>query len=74
MPTSENREAIAFGSLVKTDQGVFFISVSLGKVICGAESCYALSPTAPLGNALIGHKKHDKVRFREKTYLIEDIQ
>lgn len=74
MPTSVNRETIAFGSLVKTDQGLFFISVSLGKVTAGTTSCYALSPTAPLGNVLIGHKKDDAVRFREKVYFIEEIQ
>ena len=74
MPSSENRETIAFGSLIKTNQGLFFISVSLGKVTSGAESCYALSPTAPLGNEFIGRKKGDKVIFREKTYLIEEIQ
>lgn len=74
MPTSGNQKTIAFGSLIKTDLGLFFISVSLGKITSGAESCYALSPTAPLGNAFIGSKKGDKVSFREKVYLIEEIQ
>ena len=73
LPISENLETIAFGNLIKTDQGMFFISVSLGKITFGAESCYALSPAAPLGIAFIGHKKGDKVGFREKTYLIENI-
>ena len=74
MPTFENQETIAFGSLVKTDQGLFFISISLGKVTSGADACYALSPTAPLGNMLIGHKKGDIVRFRENAYSIEEIR
>lgn len=74
LPTSENLETIAFGSLIETNQGLFFISVSLGKIISGAESCYALSPAAPLGIAFIGRKKGDNVRFRENTYLIKEIQ
>jgi len=74
VPDSENRETIAFGSLIKTDQGLFFISVSLGKIMVGSETCYALSPAAPLGNALLGQKKGDTVRFREKAYLIEEIR
>src|SRR5690554_608822 len=74
VPDSENRETIAFGSLIKTDQGLFFISVSLGKIMVGSETCYALSPAALLGNALLGQKKGDTVLFREKAYLIEEIR
>src|SRR5690554_3585662 len=74
IPVSANQESIAFGSLIKTDQGLFFISVSLGKISLGNHSCYALSPMAPLANRLIDHTIGDSVRFREKTYAILEIQ
>lgn len=74
VPALENPKTIGFGSLIKTDQGLFFISVSLGKLTSGKDFCYALSPAAPLGNAFIGRKKGDTISFRDKTYHIEEIQ
>lgn len=42
------------GSLVKTNKGYFYMSVALGKTMLADKIVYALSPTAPLGQKLMG--------------------
>lgn len=69
-PTSDNS---GMGRLVITDQGRFFISVSLGLVKCEEQSYFVLSPVAPLGKLLAQAKVGSDVIFNGKTYGISQI-
>lgn len=61
------------GRLVVTDQGRFFISVSLGLVKCLEQNYYVLSPVAPLGKLLAQAQVGSKVTFNGKNYAISVI-
>jgi transcription elongation GreA/GreB family factor len=51
-----SKETVGFGSLVQTNEGLYYFSVSLGKVEVAGQSCFALSMASPLGKALAGKK------------------
>ena len=66
-------ETVQPGSLVLTDQGVFFIAISLGKVVIAKESYLVIAPASPLGLRLIGARPGDRVDFRDKTYVVKQL-
>jgi transcription elongation GreA/GreB family factor len=64
---------VSFGSLVKTNNGYYFICTALGKLNIEEVIVYAISPDAPLAKALLGLKIHDKKEFNKLQYIIEHI-
>lgn len=62
-----------YGSLVKTDKGLYYLSIGLGKISVSGNSFFAVSPASPLGNVFLGVKKGEVVRFRNEIYKIEDV-
>jgi hypothetical protein len=62
------------GSLIHTDQGNYFISVALGKIILDGSTYYAVSDESPVGKILIGKKKSDKIEFNQKFISILEIE
>lgn len=62
-------EAAEMGSLVQTGQGLFFISVSVGK-LRELEDVICLSPVSPLGKAFLGKQKGDTVSFNGQDYTM----
>ena len=65
---------IEFGSLVTTDQGVYYLSIGLGKIEVEGNEHFAISPVSPLGSALMNQAVGDKVVFLEKEYVITRIE
>lgn len=61
--------AIGTGSLIKTDKGIFFIAIPLGKM----EDVMVISAASPLGKEMIGKKNGDEVVFNKMKYKIEGI-
>ena len=47
---------VGLGSLVQTNRGWFFVAVGIGQVEVEGESCFVISPAAPLGKALWGRQ------------------
>lgn len=64
---------IAPGALVKTSQGLFFISLALGKVNVKHTDVISLSPQSPLGRKLSGLVPGDELVVNGRKYLIESI-
>jgi hypothetical protein len=62
------------GSVVYTDNGYFFISVALGKLILDGHTIFSLSPSSPLGRKLTGQRANGKVELNGRTYSILDIE
>jgi hypothetical protein len=62
------------GSLVKTDQGYFFVSVALGKMMLEDKTIFALSPLSPLGKIMMGHKSTDIIELNGKVYSIITVE
>ena len=63
----------AFGSLLMTNQGNYFLSVSLGKVELEQEMYYALSLVSPLGKKLLGKAVGDSFVFQGKEFRIDQL-
>ncbi len=47
---------VDLGSLVDTSRGWFYVAVGLGQIQVDDESCFAISPASPLGQALWGRQ------------------
>lgn len=61
------------GSLVITNRGAFFISISAGKLTADGTDCFAVSPASPVATALAGHKAGDSVPFNKVMYQISSV-
>lgn len=66
-------EKIAHGSMIQTDQGVFYLSVSLGKLEIAGTSVFCLSPVAPLGKMFLAKGEGDVVSFGGRHYQILSV-
>ena len=61
------------GSLVLTDQGSFYLSVSAGQLHLNDKTFFAISPVSPIGKLLLGKQKGDKFDFNGKKFLIKEV-
>lgn len=66
-------EIIGLGSLVYTSHFNYFIAISAGELKVNDERFYAISPSTPIGNLLIGKKARDEIVFRNQKSLIEKV-
>ena len=66
-------ETIQNGSIVITDKGNFFISVSAGQFTLNTKTFFAISSASPIGRLLIGLKKGDTFRFNGKEYEVLEV-
>ncbi|MEQ8423292.1 MAG: 3-oxoacyl-ACP synthase [Cyclobacteriaceae bacterium] len=64
---------VRLGSLVKTDKGWFYLSLSAGSTKIEETSYICLSPASPLGSAMMGLKKGGSFSFNKVNYLIQGI-
>ena len=65
---------VANGSLVKTRNGYFFMSVALGKLLVDNVTVIALSPQSPLGRKLLGLKENESGVVNGITYLVVSVE
>ena len=61
------------GAIVKTDKGLFFISVSLGEVKTDNQKIICISPESPLAKAINGKQKDEVFSINNITQKIENI-
>jgi hypothetical protein len=61
------------GSLVITDNGKFYISISAGAMILNGETFFAVSPSSPMGLKLRGQKIGDAFILNGRQYIVKDI-
>ncbi|MBL7922635.1 MAG: 3-oxoacyl-ACP synthase [Bacteroidia bacterium] len=63
------------GSLIYTDQGVFLLSIGLGKVQYEGKEIILLSPASPLGSALLqrSSEEEEEAELNGKKYRIEKV-
>lgn len=66
-------EQVALGSLVVTNRGVFYISISLGQVKVSGQSIFCISPVSPLGQGMTGSVAGAQVVFNNVTYEIQQV-
>ena len=61
------------GSVVKTNNGNFYISVSAGVLSADGDSYFAVSAASPIGAKLIGCKAGDEFSLNNKGYVITEV-
>lgn len=66
-------ETVQPGSLVTTNRGTFFISISAGKLSVAGADYFAVSPASPVATALSGHKADDTLTFNNVAYQIVSV-
>lgn len=65
--------AVTSGSLVVTDRGIFFVAISLGKVVLQERTYFIIAPSSPLGQQLMGAKAGDAVKFKDHVYVVREL-
>ncbi len=58
------------GSVVKTNQGNFYLSISAGNIKADNEVYVAISTASPIGLKLKGAKADDQFDFNGKSYIV----
>ncbi|RZM18259.1 MAG: 3-oxoacyl-ACP synthase [Pedobacter sp.] len=71
--TANPLEIVRHGSLVDTNQGSFYISVSAGQLAVDGKTIFAVSPASPIGKTLLNKKKGGKFDFNGKAYEIQQV-
>lgn len=61
------------GSLVVTDQGIFYLSISAGQLRFEDKTYFAVSSASPIGKMLLGKGKGDKFDFNSRKYLVKEV-
>jgi len=64
---------VQLGSLVKTDQGVFYIAIPLAKEEFEKHTVYCISPVSPIGKQLMDCEKNAAFEFNGKHYTVEGL-
>ncbi|MBD0823265.1 3-oxoacyl-ACP synthase [Aestuariibaculum marinum] len=64
---------VSLGSVVFTSQANYFIAVSLGELKVDEDVFYAISPSTPIGQLLLGKAVHDDINFRGNGFTILNI-
>jgi transcription elongation GreA/GreB family factor len=65
---------VALGSLVQTNEMLFYISVALPKIQLENKTIIAVSPQSPLGSQLLGKSLGDKVEINNNRFQIKVIE
>ncbi|SFD70032.1 3-oxoacyl-ACP synthase [Spirosoma endophyticum] len=66
-------DSIQPGSLVITNRGAFFISISAGKLTFEGNDYFAVSAASPIATVLAGKKIGDSATFNKLTYQILQV-
>ncbi|RZK50234.1 MAG: 3-oxoacyl-ACP synthase [Pedobacter sp.] len=61
------------GSLIITNQGMFFLGVSLGMVLSNTNQVMVISTVSPMGKILLGKKVGEGFDFLHKNFQILEI-
>lgn len=69
----KNYVTVQPGSLVTTNRGLFFISISAGKLTLDGVDYFAVSPASPIATALAGRKAGEMVTFNKQSYQLRSV-
>jgi transcription elongation GreA/GreB family factor len=73
-PHSPPNTVVGVGSLVHTNQGVFYLAVGVGKISVEGQDVFVLSPAAPVGKLLMGKSVGEQVTFNGRAYMIKALE
>ena len=71
--TQSGTQAISLGSLVETNAGMYYISISAGKIELPEGIVYAISPVSPIAQAMNGLKEGATFSFNGRQFTILSV-
>ena len=73
IPADNNSQRVETGSVVITTHGNFYIAISAGQITINNVNYFAISPTSPIGQRMIGLSVTDSFKFNNKDFVIEQV-
>ncbi|MBZ9652830.1 GreA/GreB family elongation factor [Psychroflexus montanilacus] len=73
LTTDNTSSHVSLGSVVFTSKAHYFISVSLGALEVDGQTFYAISPSTPIGQLLMGKTPGDVVNFNGNSFVIQEV-
>lgn len=70
---TKNCQTVQLGALVHTNRGLFFISLSLGKIKVDTQQVVCMAANAPLAQAMLHKSPGMSVSFNGLEYKIDQI-
>ena len=64
---------VKLGSLIRTDKGNYYLSISAGLIRIGNEDYFAISPSSPAGKLFLGQTKGATIHLSEKQIHILEV-
>ncbi len=61
------------GSVVRTNNGNFYIAISAGVLTANGENYFAVSPASPIGMKLKARKTGDEFALNGKIYVVKGV-
>ncbi|REC73752.1 hypothetical protein DRF60_18820 [Chryseobacterium elymi] len=71
--SAESSDKVQNGSLVKTDKGFFYVTVSVGEIILENQKIMTVSTESPLVKAMSGKKEGETFAVNNMTQTIQKI-
>ena len=70
---AKQTKVVQSGSLVITDQGIFYLSISAGQLKADQKTFFAIAANSPIGIQLMGKSAGTAFSFNKKNYLIQEV-
>lgn len=71
--STDVHEKIGLGSLVETENGYFYIAISLGEIIFNQKKIFVISTESPLAKAMIGKHENEVFELNNNSQKIKNI-
>ncbi len=66
-------DEVTFGSVVSTNEGNYFISISAGRLLVDGKKYFAISPQTPLAKEFLRKKAGDQATFNDRPIRILEV-
>lgn len=70
---TKNSNIAHLGSVISTNKGNYFLSISAGQIKVDNELYFAISSSSPIGKLLLGKKIGESLTFNQNTIIIDTI-
>jgi len=69
----EKHQQVKLGSLVKTNNGIYYLAIAVGKVGVEGEDYFIISPASPIGKLLLNAKVGSELSFNGRKIVLEEM-
>ena len=69
----KSRKTVGLGSVIYTTKANYYLAISAGELNLNSVDFYAISPSTPIGQLLIGKTVGDEIVFRNQNFKIKKL-